>query len=113
MRLPSVKTIQEGLGVDSQVARGVRRVLEDYSDGLTCNATAALSRVDDLIGGHGVEYLRSRTDTFREARGVEYVNMGDPYRATVMFDLESERFIIGCWGDVVERDSRRFGEEEG
>lgn len=35
--------------------------------------------------------------------GISYLNMGDTYDFTVLFDSRDERFFTGCWGDVVER----------
>lgn len=34
--------------------------------------------------------------------GVTYLNMGDAYADTIIFDSRTEQFRIGCWGDVVE-----------
>lgn len=34
--------------------------------------------------------------------GYSYINTGDPYETTVLFDSESERFSVGNWGDIVE-----------
>lgn len=39
--------------------------------------------------------------------GITYLNMGDTYEYTVLFDSRSERFSTGCWGDVVERLERQ------
>lgn len=38
--------------------------------------------------------------------GITYLNMGDTYDFTILFDSRSERFSTGCWGDVVERLER-------
>lgn len=35
--------------------------------------------------------------------GIQYLNMGDTYDFTVLFDSRNERFFTGCYGDVVER----------
>ena len=35
--------------------------------------------------------------------GWQYLNAGDTYSLTVLFCSESERFSVGCWGDIVER----------
>lgn len=39
--------------------------------------------------------------------GISYLNMGDTYDATILFDSRNERFSIGCYGDVVERLERQ------
>jgi len=41
--------------------------------------------------------------------GISYLNMGDTYDQTIMFDSRSDRFWVGCWGDFVER----YGDELG
>ena len=110
MRLPSIKTIETGLSVDHRTAMRVHKEMTDLRNGRTPDERVALQCIDDLIGGHGVEYIRSSQDTMRKADGLEYVNMGDPYRATVLFDHAAGTFYVGCWGDWTERYPGRFGE---
>lgn len=69
---------------------------------------AAMEEANTLLGGHGVEYLPAEDDDFRSAKGVEYVNMGDTYTTTLLYDRTSRRYIIGSWGDLVERNPKRF-----
>lgn len=109
MRLPSVKTIQERLMIEKHTAESVRAVMEEYraNDGRLC-AENALARIDTLINGHGVEFIQSRQDTMRRFLGLDYVNMGDTYRCTVLFDHSTGRFDVACWGDYVEAYPRRF-----
>lgn len=38
--------------------------------------------------------------------GISYLNMGDTYATTIVFDSRTEQFRIGCWGDCVERLER-------
>jgi hypothetical protein len=40
------------------------------------------------------------------ADSITYLNMGDAYDYTVLFDSRTERFTTGAWGDVVERLER-------
>lgn len=110
MNLPSVQTLCRLLRLEESPARCVRLAMEEYRDGRR-TLRMTMQEADRHLIGHGVEYLRSNCDTFRSVNGIEYVNMGDPYRMTLLFDHASERFSVGCWGDVVERDERRFGEE--
>lgn len=35
-----------------------------------------------------------------------YLNSGDTYSGTVLFDSRNNRFSVGCWGDIVERLER-------
>lgn len=43
--------------------------------------------------------------------GISYLNMGDPYELTIMFDSRKDRFWIGCYGDFIERHGERLGIE--
>ena len=56
--------------------------------------------INALLGGFGVEYLRVRDDHFCE-RGVEYVNLGDFYGETVLYDHLYNIFSVGtCIGKI-------------
>lgn len=58
-------------------------------------AETALSYLNTLIGGHGVEGLTEH--------GLLYVNLGDPHRPTVVFNCNTETFLWGvCWGDLLD-----------
>lgn len=63
-----------------------------------------LKHADQLLDGSGVEYLVPDDGT----QPIAYVNMGDTYLTTLLFDHEKNRFVIGSWGDVVEAQPRRF-----
>ena len=43
--------------------------------------------------------------------GISYLNMGDSYLSTIMFDSRNNRFFIGCTGDFLERYAERLGIE--
>jgi hypothetical protein len=45
----------------------------------------------------------------RSRAGLEFVNMGDTYDTTLIYDFSTGRFYVGAWGDWVERYPRRFG----
>jgi hypothetical protein len=34
----------------------------------------------------------------------EYVNMGDTYNATILYNVKSQNFYVTTWGDFVERN---------
>ena len=62
-----------------------------------------LERANALVDGYGVEYIAHRDDTFRQRHGLEYVNVGDTYSTTFVWDHHRERLLITSWGDIVER----------
>ena len=106
-RLPSVKTLGARLGCDPTIAGAVRYVLStDPRTDLDINNT--LKAVSILLRGFGVEYAPSRQDTHGHGRGLEYVNMGDTYAPTILYDCLRKRFICASWGDIVESEPARF-----
>lgn len=70
--------------------------------------TLVMEALNEILEGYGVEYLQSSEDTPHQADGIDYVNFGDPYIPTVMYDHRRECYRIGCWGDIVERQGKRF-----
>ena len=91
-RLPSVKTLGARLGCDPTIAGAVRYVLStDPRTDLDINNT--LKAVSILLDGYGVEYASSRLDTHGKGVSLEYVNMGDSYKPTILYDCLRKRFI--------------------
>src|SRR3989442_15259614 len=106
-RLPSVKTLCARLGCDPTIAGAVRHVLSrDPRTDLEINDT--LKTVSILLDGYGVEYVPSKMDAHGKGRGLEYVNMGDAYAPTILYDCLHKRFIWASWGDIVESEPARF-----
>jgi hypothetical protein len=73
----------------------------------------ALKIMDVAMETHGVEYVKSNEDTYHDAEGFEYLNTGDTYSATIIYDLAEGRWLLGTWGGMVEADEGRFGEGGG
>lgn len=66
---------------------------------------AAFQIMDVALETHGVEYLEPAD---YEAQGVDYLNTGDTYMATVVYDAKSQQWRITSWGDIVEANEYRF-----
>ena len=84
-------------------------------------ADEAMEFANEALGGHGVEAIQGDdhfVDKFWRDTVLLYVNMGDTYDATVLYDTESAEFTIGSWGDFMEDwekeddDSEDSDEEE-
>jgi hypothetical protein len=52
---------------------------------------------------HGIEYIASNKDSFTAALGIEYLNVGDPYVATIIRSCETGNYRVACYGDIVEK----------
>jgi hypothetical protein len=57
--------------------------------------TVALHAIGELVGGYGIEALGNK---------YEYVNMGDTYATTLIFDRVKDRLFVGNWGSIVEAE---------
>ena len=59
---------------------------------------------NENLGGYGVEVLRS--SDFRKSYWGDiialYVNMGEKYETTILYDIDNEEFIKTSWGDFME-----------
>jgi hypothetical protein len=97
--LPSTKTIETRLGVSRAQAKAVRHILETVQD----NPYKALEQADKILGTYGVEYVRSRQDSIWTPYGLEYLNTGDLYDPTLIFNHDSGRFCIAAPADFIER----------
>jgi hypothetical protein len=63
-------------------------------------AAKALKAADDKFSiGYGVEGF-----AVGDNDSISYINTGDSYGYTVLFDSRSRRFSTGTWGDIVERE---------
>jgi hypothetical protein len=75
------------------------------------NPRRMLVKVNEFMGAQGVEYIADRRDDQHDVYGIEYVNMGDSYIPTLCYDRDRDRIFISSWGDIVERNPRRFSME--
>jgi hypothetical protein len=65
--------------------------------------TVALHAINELVEGHGVEGLGpGRSGDY--APPYEYINTGDTYSTTLIYDRDKDRLFIGSWGDIVEKE---------
>ena len=71
-----------------------------YSD--IWRVAVALHAIDTLIGTHGVESFGGDPNTCVDPPTHEYCNAGDPYAATLIYEVASGELFIGCWGDLAE-----------
>ena len=69
----------------------------------------AMNEINKILDGYGIEALTDNEwDTYYCNVGVLYVNMGDTYIPTVCYDTRKGQWLISSWGDIVERNEKRF-----
>ena len=123
-RIPPVSALLQIPGCTEEIAEKIRAVLakevepEDASP--KCAAWVAkcynrpswheraMEACDEILGGCGVEALRTEDDPQYNDSGVRfcpafsYVNFGDTYVTTLLRDHEDESWLVASWGDAVE-----------
>ena len=121
---PSVTTIAKLLGTSPSISKDIRGLMEGTINPEQYESVAkwikqcyhkprkvelALEAINEILGGCGVEQI---TDNQWHAYwcdgGLLYVNMGDAYTCTVIYNTRKDKWLVGAWGDVVERDRKRF-----
>ena len=65
-----------------------------------------LACLDEVCETHGVESLQGR-DPYQPSAC--YLNTGDTYNATILYNYETDSFSLTTWGDFVERNGARYG----
>lgn len=69
----------------------------------------ALELASQFMNGYGVEVIRGdgHWDGFYGDIEAEYVNMGDTYMTTIVFDCRRGIYQIMCYGEWIEIAERR------
>lgn len=118
---PPVKKIAEALNIDATKAKLIRAVIKGERSPLDVNVaplTVAWSEkcyhapklrecivkaCDEIAGTYGAEVIDPQEDWKEGYPRLEYLNTGDTYSATLIFDFDTMRVYIASWGDVAER----------
>lgn len=62
-----------------------------------------LEQVSDLVGGYGVEAYRPGENNSMNPKYL-YVNSGDSYALTLIFNRNSKKFTLSDIGSIIERE---------
>lgn len=93
----------EGLDASEESARIAR--LMSSAAGNANRADKALDEINEIIGGHGIEPINGdhHVSNYYGDIVALYVNTGDTYNATVIYETEEGRFHVTTMGDWVEQ----------
>ncbi len=75
----------------------------------------AMDKANEILDGHGIEAAKgegSNLGSYWRDTILVYVNLGDTYDTTILFDPDEEEFSIGSWGDFVENWENEGDEDE-
>lgn len=72
-------------------------------------ADDAMEKANSIMEGYGTEAIRGKYVSFfwQDAVAV-FVNMGDTYDPTLLFDTVKDRFMVTTLGDFVESKQRAY-----
>lgn len=98
MRKPSLKTLKQWWSLDD--AKIIRQALDACK--YPRDAYEALKQINDGLKQFGVETIIDEETVLGE-----YVNTGDTYSSTIVYNHVAGNFISTCLGDYVEYLERR------
>ncbi len=77
-------------------------------------ADKVLEEVNRLVDGHGIEAIRDENawDNYYGDTVALYVNMGDTYETTLLYDTRTHEFQVTSWGDWYEAYEAEQEEDE-
>lgn len=74
------------------------------------NVDLTMTAINEVLDGYGVEAIRgSWVDRYYGDCCALYVNMGDTYDQTVVYDTRKGEYKVICWGDWVELAPKYYG----
>ena len=82
----------------------------ELGDNIQEAAHNALKYIDAELDAYGVEFTPV-PDGFscnHIVEGIEYINMGDTYEETILWDNMACKFYSMSWGDFLEWQHKRF-----
>jgi hypothetical protein len=106
---PTIKNIVAVLGVSTAQANAIRAVLLS-SEKSGVDIDPALEFVNATVGAHGIEAVRGEIHVdnyFGDIVGL-YVNTGDTYNGTVVYDTTKGTFSVTTLGFWVEQYERKY-----
>jgi hypothetical protein len=116
MNTPSIETIMERLAEPLRKPalinpKRAARLIKAYMMGANTASQVGqvMDAINEILGGYGVEAIRdNKWDSYYCDIGVLYVNMGDTYVPTVIYDTRKGAWMVCSWGDLVEAQPKRF-----
>lgn len=114
--MPSSKRIREAFPQVSEADAKKLSAMMRKTAGGGQSVEDTLEFANDLLGGHGVESIKSELADrpggyWMESQGA-YVNMGDTYDVTILHDNLAGEYLVTSWGDWFEDLEAEFADEE-
>lgn len=98
---PSLDTLMDVLDIVPDRAKRLKAMMGGFA-----SVGDVLNTANGYMSGYGVAYAPSTQDAAKGRNGLSYVNMGNTYSATLVYDHDKGRYLVSSWGDIVEADGR-------
>ena len=100
MRSPSVNALVSAFrDLDAKGAHKIKKLAAKAGS----HPVEALREMSEILDMHGVEALGPRHYDYFKPSPYEYLNAGDTYATTLIYDRAKDTLSIGSWGDIAER----------
>ena len=73
-----------------------------------CRDGVTIEAINEVLGGYGIESIRNESNWvshYWQDTCFLYVNMGDTYTPTILYDTRKDRYIVSDFGTVVETNN--------
>lgn len=109
MATPSAKRIAEWLQINRWEATALKKLMQEVGQRQP-EVDAVMKAANAYMEAHGIEAIRGDyyVDGYWQDIVALYVNTGDTYNATLLYETEPERFVLTTWGDWVEAKQRKY-----
>jgi len=89
---------------------GIARMLEEARNEGPEEIDAVLERMNTFLKGYGVEAVRGdyQVDRYYYDIVAVYVNMGDTYDTTILYETDTGRFYVTSLGGWVEEKGEEY-----
>jgi len=109
MPAANAKNLQEWLRLEPSIAKALAQEFKN-ARGDHDAVDRALDNANVAISGFGVEPINGdyHVDNYYFDIVALYVNTGDTYNGTVLYETDRERFLVTTMGDWVEQNERKY-----
>lgn len=100
----TAKDISEAFQVDMPKARAIVKVCKIYDkQGYVDSDRDTLQWLDKACGTFGLEHIDETSQSYPDiCLEFSYLNAGDTYASTLVFDLDESKITLTSWGDAIE-----------
>ncbi len=107
-----VEAFEENEWGDEQHSRSTIQGFYDSMLGASRRrAHEVMDRANELMDGHGIELIRRDSSGSDDDPTGVYVNMGDTYNATILYEEGNNSFHLTNWGDWLQQQEQAQAEE--